>query len=94
MLEGYISILGNRKKVWDKRNVTDFPWNTVLLVGKNASYTYQHKSGIEWLKDERPSDIFNFRCSLPKADFRFFYFKLETLLNKLVKLCSSPFLEK
>ena len=36
----------------------------------------------------------NFRCLLPKADFRFFYFDLESLLNKLVKLCSSFFSEK
>ena len=37
------------------------------------------------VKDERPSDIINFRCLLPKADFRTFYFEFETLLNKLIK---------
>ena len=41
------------------------------------------------VKDERPSDIINFRCLLPKADFRTFYFEFKTLLNKLIKLCYS-----
>ena len=41
------------------------------------------------IKDERPSDVINFRCLLAKADFRYFNFELETLLNNLVKLCSS-----
>ena len=39
----------------------------------------------EW---QIPFDIVNFRCLSLKADFRFFYFELETLLNKLAKLCS------
>ena len=46
-----------------------------------------YKNEIEWLKYECPSDIINFRCFLLKAYFRSFYFELETLLNKLVKLC-------
>ena len=33
-------------------------------------------------------DIINFICLLLKADFRICYFESETLLNKLVKLCS------
>ena len=52
-----------------------------------------YKNGIEWLKYEFPSDIINFRCLLLKADFRIFYFELETLLNKLVKLCSYFFVK-
>ena len=52
------------------------------------------KNGIEWLKDERTSDIISFKCLLPKADFIIFYFELETLLNKLVELCSSFFFRK
>ena len=47
----------------------------------------QYKNGAEWLKYECPSNIINFTCLLLKADFRIFYFELETLLNKLVKLC-------
>ena len=50
-----------------------------------------NKNGIEWLKYKCPSDIPNFRCLLLKADFRIFCFGLETLLNKLVKLCSCFF---
>ena len=50
-----------------------------------------YKTGTEWLKDERSSNIIYFRCLLPKTDFNFFYFELETLLNKIVKLCSSFF---
>ena len=45
-------------------------------------------------KDECPSDIISFRCLLPKANFKIFYFELETLLNKLVKLRSSSFFQK
>ena len=48
-------------------------------------------NGIEWLKDERPSDIINFRCSLLKSNFRIFYFGFQTILNKLVKLSNSFF---
>ena len=92
MLDWHISILVNRKKVRYKYNITDFPWNTFLLGGKIVWYNHQHyphiKNGIEWLKYECPSDIINFRCLLLKADFRIFYFELESLLNKLVKLCS------
>ena len=51
----------------------------------------QYKNEIEWLKDERPSDIINFGCLLPKLDFRIFYFELETLPNKFVKLYSCFF---
>ena len=40
------------------------------------------------------NDILNFRYLLPKADFRNFYFELETLPNKLVKLRCSFFSEK
>ena len=40
---------------------------------------------------ECSSDINNFRCLLPKVDFRIFCFELETLLSMLVKLCSSFF---
>ena len=42
---------------------------------------------------ECPADIINFRSLLLKANFRIFYFELETLLNKLVKL-RSYFLQK
>ena len=48
-------------------------------------------NGIEWLKDERPSDIINFRCLLLKSIFRIFYFGFQTILNKLVKLSNSFF---
>ena len=54
----------------------------------------QYKNGTKWLKYECPSDIINFRCSLLKADFRFFYFELETLLNKLVKYVAIFFFKK
>ena len=37
--------------------------------------------------------MINFRSLLLKADFRIFYFEFETLLNKLVTLCSY-FLQK
>ena len=50
-----------------------------------------YKNGIEWLKDQRP---FNFKCLLPKADFRMSYFELGSLLNKLAKVCSSFLSEK
>ena len=90
MSDGHISILGKRKKVCSKY-ITDFLWNTFLLERKIVWYNHQHyphiKNGIEWLKYECPSDAINFRCFLLKADFRIFYFELETLLNKLVKLC-------
>ena len=100
MPDEHIRILGNRKKVCYKYNITDFSWYTFLWEGKIAWYNHQlspYKNGIEWVKDERPSDIilvFSFRCLLPKADFRIFYFELKTLLNKLVILCSSFFFQK
>ena len=56
--------------------------------------TIPYKNGIDWLKYECPSDIINFWCLLLKADLRIFYFKLETLLNKLVKLSSYFFFRK
>ena len=55
------------------------------------SHYIPYTDGIEWLKDKRSSDIISFRCLLPKAGFRIFYFELETLLNKLIKLSSSFF---
>ena len=67
----------------------------VFLLVKNLEILIQIVPYIttDWLKDERPSNIINFRCLLPKADFRIFYFQLQTLLNRLVKLCSS-FIQK
>ena len=66
----------------------------ILSYWKEKSFdittnTIPVKNGIGWLKYECPSDIINLRCLLLKAYFIFFfYFELETLLNKLVKLCS------
>ena len=47
MSDGHISILGNRRAVCYKCNITDFPWNTFPLEGKYYPHT---KNGIEWLK--------------------------------------------
>ena len=80
MSDGHISILGKSRKVCYKYNVKDFAWNTFLSEGKIVWSPF--KNGIEWLKYECPSDIINFRCLLLKADFRFFYFDWEILLNK------------
>ena len=55
--------------------------------------TIPYKNETAWLKFKRSSDIINFRCFLPKTDFSIFYFELETLPDKLVKLCS-PFFRK
>ena len=55
--------------------------------------TIPYKNKTAWLKFKRSSDIINFRCFLPKTDFSIFYFELETLPDKLVKLCS-PFFRK
>ena len=97
MSDGHISILGNRKKVCYKYNTADFPW--ILSYWKEKSFdiitnTIPFKNGIEWLKYECPSNINNFRCLLLKADFRIFYFGLETLLNKLIKLRVIIFFQK
>ena len=53
---------------------------------KNPPTLSPYENGIEWLLYECPSDIINFRSLLLRADFRIFYFELEALLNKLVKL--------
>ena len=50
------------------------------LIEPTTLSTY--KNGIELIYG------INFTCLLLKADFRIFYFELEALLNKLVKLRS------
>ena len=80
----HVSILGNRKKVCYKYNITDFLYQKSFDI---ISTLYRCKNGPEWLKYKCPSDIISFRCLLLKADFRIFYFELETLLNILVQLC-------
>ena len=88
--DGHISILGSRKKYVTSIILRIF--FEMLSYWKEKWFdittnTIQYKNGAEWLKYECPSNIINFRCLLLKADFRIFYFELETLLNKLVKLC-------
>ena len=92
MSDGHISILGNRKKVCYKDNITSFPTGRKNRLIQPPTLS-ANKKGIEWLKDESPSNIINFKCLLPKGDFRIFYLALETLVNKLVKR-SGPFFRK
>ena len=47
MLDGHISIIGNRKKVRYKYNITDFPWNTFLLEENIVWYIHQHYPHIK-----------------------------------------------
>ena len=47
MSDGHISILGNKKNICYKYNITDFLWNTFLLGGKIAWYNHQHFPNIK-----------------------------------------------
>ena len=42
MSDDHITILGKRKKVCYKYNITDFPWNTFLLEEKIVWYNHQN----------------------------------------------------
>ena len=48
MSDGNISILGNRKKVCYKYNITDLPWNTFLLEGTIVWYNSHHYPIYRW----------------------------------------------
>ena len=63
-----------QKKVCYKYNITDFPWNNLLLEGKIVWYNHQHYPQVkmEWLKDERPPDIINFDVCYQKQILGFF----------------------
>ena len=63
-------------------------------LSKQPATLSPYKNGIERLQNERPSDIINFRCLLPKVFFRVFCFELENLLNKLVKLSKANLEQK
>ena len=94
MSDGYVCILGNKKRFFTSIILRIFL--KILSYCKEKSFDITtnanpFKNRIEWLKDKRPSDIINSRCLLPKTDFIIFYFELETLLNQVVKLCSSFF---
>ena len=89
MSDGHISILRNRKKYVTSIILRIFL--EILSYWKEKPFdittnTIPYKNRVEWLKYECLSDIFNFMCLLLKAYFRIFYFELETLLNKFVKL--------